>query len=842
MNLRVEVDGKFFSLAGRPFRILGVTYGPFPPDEAGYQFRPREQTRLDFQEMVSVGVNSIRLYTIPPEWLIDLAKENKIRILVDIPWNPHQAFLGDRKVVRDILNQIGSAAKELGKYSNVIAISIANEIPPQSIRWHGRRKVESFLETAFDIAKQSAPETLVTFANYPSTEYLHPVGMDFTTCNVYLHQASDFERYLRRIHHRCGAQPLLIGEIGMDSLREGETTQATFLDSQLELAFRSGAAGCFVFSWTDLWWKQERWVENWNFGITDREGNPKAASHSVQSHYKELGTPLNPDPDLPMVSVVVATHNGERYLKECLTSLTRLDYPNYEILVIDDGSSDNTAGIAKSFSAVRYFHQHKAGLSSARNLGIEKSRGVWVAFIDDDCYAPESWLRFALRGLKDRNWEGIGGPNFPPKEDGVMATAVHLSPGAPTHVLLTDEIAEHIPGCNMIFRKEALQAIGGFNPVFKTAGDDVDICWRLQESGATIGFSGAAFVWHHRRDTVKAYLRQQSGYGKAEAALEIAHPGLFDGLGRSLWKGSLYEGGGSWNPDDQGPIYGGPFGSAGFQLVYQSIRQRTWNPIQQCQIETWFLLHIPCWILGFAVPWFFAASALLASYHFIRAWSQIPVRAIPPEKRRIWIRPLISWLRFIHPVYRGLSRYKERWNLSQTPQACLAKSIGAFSATNSHWKRGSAWDFYTYSTVVPDRFSFLNKLKTQWQSCCGVVRLDDGWSQYDMTALGDFWLQFKVNTLIEYGDFEGGILRVKIQPGLRPPGLYLFVIWILISWSLYLTALLPSALLSVAIFLPILSMGIWLKNRADQWRVLFHKALESSFEPTTRIEAVEEDF
>jgi hypothetical protein len=70
---------------------------------------------------------------------------------------------------------------------------------------------------------------------------------------------------------------------------------------------------------------------------------------------------------------------------------------------------------------------------------------------------------------------GIGGPNIAPAEDGPIAKCVANSPGGPVHVLLSDEIAEHIPGCNMSFRKDALMEIGGFDPIYRSAGDDVDI-------------------------------------------------------------------------------------------------------------------------------------------------------------------------------------------------------------------------------------------------------------------------------------------------------------------------------------------------------------------------------
>ena len=77
--------------------------------------------------------------------------------------------------------------------------------------------------------------------------------------------------------------------------------------------------------------------------------------------------------------------------------------------------------------------------------------------------------------------------------------------GGATHVLLTDTVAEHIAGCNMAFRRQQLQWLGGFNDQFWVAGDDVDICWRIQAQGWTVGFQAAAVVWHRARPDIARY-------------------------------------------------------------------------------------------------------------------------------------------------------------------------------------------------------------------------------------------------------------------------------------------------------------------------------------------------
>ena len=95
------------------------------------------------------------------------------------------------------------------------------------------------------------------------------------------------------------------------------------------------------------------------------------------------------------------------------------------------------------------------------------------------------------------DFAGVGGHNFLPPEDSPVAAAVMASPGGPAHVMLTDREAEHIPGCNMAFYKWALEAIGGFDPVLRKAGDDVDVCWRLLEQGYRFG---PAFLWQAGKD------------------------------------------------------------------------------------------------------------------------------------------------------------------------------------------------------------------------------------------------------------------------------------------------------------------------------------------------------
>src|SRR3970282_46355 len=92
----------------------------------------------------------------------------------------------------------------------------------------------------------------------------------------------------------------------------------------------------------------------------------------------------------------------------------------------------------------------------------------------------------------------------------------------------------------MSFRKSALDAIGGFDPRYRAAGDDVDACWRILDQGWTIGFNAAAMVWHYPRNSLRMYWEQQRGYGKAEALLEEKWPEKYNALGHASWSGRIY--------------------------------------------------------------------------------------------------------------------------------------------------------------------------------------------------------------------------------------------------------------------------------------------------------------
>src|SRR5262249_20818543 len=155
----------------------------------------------------------------------------------------------------------------------VLCYAVGNEIPAPIARWHGRRAVERFVERLYCAAKDEDPEGLVTYVNYPSTEYLQLPFLDLVSFNVYLESPERLARYPARLQNVAGNRPLLLAEAGLDSRRHGLELQADTLAWQLRSAFSSGCAGAFVFAWTDEWHRGGFDITDWDFGLTDRERN-----------------------------------------------------------------------------------------------------------------------------------------------------------------------------------------------------------------------------------------------------------------------------------------------------------------------------------------------------------------------------------------------------------------------------------------------------------------------------------------------------------------------------------------------------------------------------------------
>jgi cellulose synthase/poly-beta-1,6-N-acetylglucosamine synthase-like glycosyltransferase len=401
-------------------------------------------------------------------------------------------------------------------------------------------------------------------------------------------------------------------------------------------------------------------VDDWAFGLVTHDRRPKPALEVVARRFAE--SPLDRRERWPRVSVVVCNYNGGRTLRETLDSLVALDYPDYEVILVEDGSTDDSRVIAREFTdRFRVLEQENRGLSVARNVGAKAATGEIVAYIDSDAFADADWLRHLVIALESGDFQGVGGPNLTPASDGLVAQYIALCPGNPTHVLKDNTRAEHVAGVNMAFRREALLGLGGFDPVHRTAGDDVDICWRFEDAGMELAFAPAAIVWHHRRPSIRTYLRQQAGYGVAENQLERKHPERFNIAGYIRWQGRVYQAPRKTTSMLRPFIYHGRLGGALFQTLYQKDpsyfldgpNMIQWHAIwialaASAPFLSWWLLVVGLGML--AVSLWMAFLAGLAT--------ELPMRLTRGEALRKTL--VIGALHFVHPMVRWWGRARAR--------------------------------------------------------------------------------------------------------------------------------------------------------------------------------------
>jgi O-antigen biosynthesis protein len=717
---RVRAQGKHFEVDGETWFLKGVTYGTFRPDENGDEYPAPEIVREDFAAMAAIGCNAVRLYTVPPRWLLDLAWEHGLHVMPNLAIERTIGYLNDRRGLRRLERGVRDGVRSCASHPAILCWSLGNEIPAQTVRWLGRKKVERALKRLAEAVRSVDPAALVTFVNYPTAEYLELPFLDVVSFNVYLEDEPSLVSYLARLQSLAGARPLVMTELGLDSCRNGQDAQADVLSWQLRVAYESGCAGSFVYAWTDEWHRGGEDVHDWDFGLTGRNREPKPALAAVRRAYANV--PFA-ERVWPSMSIVICAYNAAGTIEECLERATKLDYPDYEILIVDDGSTDATAALASGYPC-RVVSTENRGLSAARNLGLELVQGEILVYLDSDAWPDRNWLKYLAHEFVTSDAVGVGGPNLPPPDDNLMAHCVANSPGGPCEVLIDDKTAEHIPGCNMAFRRDALIAIGGFDERFRSAGDDVDLCWRLQDAGGTIRFSPSAVVWHHRRGELARYWKQQRGYGHAEALLEQKWPSRYNVAGHVSWRGVIY-GHGAPRVQRSPRVYQGTWGLAPFQRLYH---RPSGSLVDLLSAPEWLFVPLVAALVGSAglfwptllYGWLVFAVALAPLGVFAVQGSR---RARPPAglslMQRWRFRICVGVLHVIQP----LARLSGRLANGLTPWRLRGSSRLGLPIRRSQW---------LWSTTWRDPAERLRQIEERPRALGGVVRRNGAFERWDL--------------------------------------------------------------------------------------------------------------
>jgi hypothetical protein len=329
-------------------------------------------------------------------------------------------------------------------------------------------------------------------------------------------------------------------------------------------------------------------------------------------------------------------------------------------------------------------------------------------------------------------------------------------------VLLSDREAEHIPGCNMAFEKSWLDRVGGCDPVFRAAGDDVDLCWRLQEAGGRLGFHPAAVVWHHRRGSLRRYWKQQVGYGKAEALLARKWPQKYNSAAHIPWSGRIY-GRGLTLPLllGAGRVYQGVFGSAPFQSLYQPVQGRV---LSLTLLPEWYLLAAflgglaalgAAWPpLRIALPLLGGAAAAVV-FQALRSAARARLRRDGRTRaQRLGLRGLVALLHLVQPAARLWGRLRhglDPWRIRSLSRWIFPRRLQR-TLWSERWRPPQAW---------------LAELEESLRRTPALIREGGDYDRFDLSVVGGPFGRARVLLAVEEHGQGRQFLRFRVWPAVR---------------------------------------------------------------------------
>ncbi len=738
----VTAHGKFLRRAGSKFflkamRLEGESKldGESKHDgpSRAHDFTAKIELRARFARLKAGHTTTLIVKAADADAVMDVAAVLGLHTVIEVPVNAERLL--SRRGLKALRAELAGFARHFAGRPGLIGFLLSPAINADWLRMAGLGRIQNALAQLVHYLKERGAGVLVAVRHQPSTRALAALDEDLLYSTVPGLSGHELTNYIISLHNMAESRPVMV------ELEAGCGDQ----DERVGCAFAAGVAGVVAPSF---------------------KAPPRTDALAVIALEPDEVLPFvalngNCPPTLPkppMVSVVICAYNAERTMESCLKSLRHLDYPNYEVVVVDDGSRDKTAGIAARFPDFRLIRQPNKGLSVARNVGMHAALGEIIAYTDSDCVVDPHWLTLMVGALTANGFDACGGPNYAPHEEGRTEACVAASPGAPCHVLTAEDRAEHLAGCNMVFRKAVLQQIGGFDPQFTAAGDDVDICWRALDAGFVLGFCPAAFVWHFRRNTLKAYYMQQRGYGKAEAMLYFKYPQRFNALGQVMWRGRIpglartLPGAGNlvaWARTSSGffqTIYEPPMGLLKF--LPQTLE---WNAL-------WWAVLVFSLSAGFSTVPALLMLALGPIWALYYAWKA------PLEKchDRLGSRLLVAFLAYTGPMFRTITRYKHRlagvWSgrggIEPAPRQRPALSLRKRALKLAYWSENG----------IP-RDSLIDRLVRLFTRAAMPVRIDSGWNDYDLEIQPDTWTRVRIKTADE--EHEGGKLKTVVQAQVR---------------------------------------------------------------------------
>lgn len=233
----------------------------------------------------------------------------------------------------------------------------------------------------------------------------------------------------------------------------------------------------------------------------------------------------------PRISIVIPVYNSRKTIEKCIESLLLIDHDSFEIIIVDDGSTDGTPELCDQYAEIHLIRLSRGGPSRARNVGIAAARGEFVAFTDGDCLVDAQWLKELEVPFADPHIAGTGGDQQSPDDEtetGRIVQEFLKTIGFITGYIKTDtklRETQHNPSCNSMYRKQVLLDVGGFDESL-WPGEDVELDLKIVRKGHKLMYNPSAVVFHYRSSTYRGFCRMMLRYGASQWPLVMKY-GLF---------------------------------------------------------------------------------------------------------------------------------------------------------------------------------------------------------------------------------------------------------------------------------------------------------------------------
>lgn len=235
----------------------------------------------------------------------------------------------------------------------------------------------------------------------------------------------------------------------------------------------------------------------------------------------------------PLISVIIPAYNSEAIIERCVKSILSqsLSREKYEIIVVDDGSTDQTAYLAKKSGVDSVISIKNQGIWIARKVGVESSKGKFIATIDSDCEVLDDWLNIISNELEQNS--AITGPLLNGNEHNKVSWAEYLMEFSEFHEFKKRSNAEYLIGANQAMRKEVYPLID--IPDMKDKPEDVIRSELIKKNGISLIFVPEMKVKHYGRTNLPGYLKNMTEVGRRVHDLSKEIPSIYSRFTNKKW-------------------------------------------------------------------------------------------------------------------------------------------------------------------------------------------------------------------------------------------------------------------------------------------------------------------